>query len=48
MAEQKTVVITGSSGRLGTILRQAFGDRYGLRGIDRVPTPGVPDPWWPA
>lgn len=43
MAEQKTVVITGSSGRLGTILRQAFADRYRLRGIDRVATPGMPD-----
>ena len=36
-------MITGSSGRIGTILRQALADRYGLRGIDRVPTPGMPD-----
>ena len=43
MAEPKTVVITGSSGRIGTILRQAFAGRYQLRGIDRVPTPGAPD-----
>ena len=43
MAEQKTVVITGSSGRIGTILRRAFADRYRLRGLDRVPTPGAPD-----
>jgi nucleoside-diphosphate-sugar epimerase len=43
LAEQKTVVITGSTGRIGTILRQAFEGRYRLRGIDRVPTPGVPD-----
>ncbi len=40
--KQKTVVITGSSGRIGTILRQAFAGRYGLRSIDRVPTPGMP------
>jgi hypothetical protein len=43
LAEQKTVVITGSTGRIGTILRQAFEGRYRLRCIDRVPTPGVPD-----
>ena len=43
MAEPKTVVITGSSGRIGAILRQAFAGRYRLRGIDRVPTPGAPD-----
>jgi nucleoside-diphosphate-sugar epimerase len=38
----KTVVVTGSGGRLGVILRQAFAGRYELRGIDRVPTPGLP------
>ena len=38
-----TVVITGSSGRIGTILREALADRYRLCGIDRVPTPGMPD-----
>ena len=43
MAERKTIVITGSGGRLGAILWQAFASRYALRGIDRVPTPGVPD-----
>ena len=42
MAEQKTVVITGSSGRIGTIIRQALAGTYGLRGVDRVPTPGLP------
>jgi len=39
----KTVVITGSSGRIGTILRRAFARSYRLRCVDRVPTPGVPD-----
>jgi uronate dehydrogenase len=43
MAEQATVVVTGSSGRIGTILRQALAGRYRLRGVDRVPTPGMPD-----
>jgi uronate dehydrogenase len=36
-----TVVITGSGGRIGTLLRQALGGTYHLRGIDRVPTPGM-------
>lgn len=43
MAEQKTVVITGSGGRVGGILRRAFAGRYRLRGVDRAPTPGAPD-----
>jgi nucleoside-diphosphate-sugar epimerase len=43
LADPKTVVITGSSGRIGTIIRRAFADRYMLRSVDRVPTPGVPD-----
>jgi nucleoside-diphosphate-sugar epimerase len=42
LAEQGTVVVTGSSGRIGTILRQALAGKYRLRGIDRVPTPGMP------
>ena len=42
MAEQATVVITGSGGRIGAILRRALAGKYRLRGIDRVPTPGVP------
>jgi uronate dehydrogenase len=37
----KTVVVTGSGGRLGVILRQALAGTYSLRGIDRVPTPGM-------
>jgi uronate dehydrogenase len=43
VAQPKTVLITGSSGRIGTILRRAFAGRYTLRGIDRVPTPDMPD-----
>lgn len=43
MTEQKAVVITGSSGRIGTLLRQAFAGRYRVRSVDRVPTPGVRD-----
>lgn len=43
MAALKTVLITGSGGRIGTILRRAFADRYMLRGIDRAPTPGMAD-----
>jgi nucleoside-diphosphate-sugar epimerase len=38
-----TVVVTGSGGRIGSILRQALASTCRLRGIDRVPTPGMPD-----
>ncbi|HEX6211015.1 MAG TPA: NAD(P)-dependent oxidoreductase [Methylomirabilota bacterium] len=38
-----TVVVTGSGGRIGVILRQALAGAYALRGIDRVPTPGMPE-----
>jgi nucleoside-diphosphate-sugar epimerase len=38
----KAVVVTGSGGRIGTIVRQALAGRYDFRGIDRVPTPGLP------
>jgi uronate dehydrogenase len=38
-----TVVVTGSGGRIGVILRQALAGAYRLRGVDRVPTPGMPD-----
>jgi nucleoside-diphosphate-sugar epimerase len=37
----RTVVITGSGGRIGTILRQSLAGAYRLRGVDRVPTPGM-------
>lgn len=36
-----TVVVTGSGGRIGVILRQALAGKYSLRGVDRVPTPGL-------
>jgi len=36
-----TVLVTGSGGRIGVILRQALSGTYSLRGIDRVPTPGM-------
>jgi uronate dehydrogenase len=38
-----TVVVTGSGGRIGSILRQALAGTWRLRGIDRVPTPGMPE-----
>ena len=37
MADGKKVLVTGAGGRIGTILRAALGDKYDLRGIDRVP-----------
>jgi nucleoside-diphosphate-sugar epimerase len=43
LVDPRTVVITGSGGRIGTILRRAFADRYRLRSVDRVPTVGEPD-----
>jgi nucleoside-diphosphate-sugar epimerase len=39
----ETVVITGSGGRIGVLLRGALAPTYQLRGIDRVPTPGLAD-----
>ncbi len=36
-----SVVVTGSGGRIGVILRRALADKYSLRGVDRVPTPGM-------
>lgn len=41
MSEKKRVLITGLAGRIGTILKERLGDKYRLRGIDRVPTPGM-------
>jgi nucleoside-diphosphate-sugar epimerase len=37
----KTVLLTGSGGRIGLILRQALAGTYDLRGVDRVETPGM-------
>ena len=42
MAERDSVLITGSGGRIGSILRQALAGPYQVRGIDRVPSPGLP------
>ena len=39
----ETVVITGSGGRIGALLRGALAPSYQLRGIDRIPTPGLAD-----
>lgn len=38
----ETVLITGSGGRVGAILRDALAGTHRLRGVDRVPTPGMP------
>jgi hypothetical protein len=40
-AVPNTVVVTGSGGRIGAIVRQALAGTYELRGIDRVATPGL-------
>ena len=40
MSPNKKVLITGSAGRIGTVLRQALHDKYDLSGIDRAPVPG--------
>ena len=40
MAEKKKVIITGAGGRIGTVLRNALGDRYEFSGVDRVDVPG--------
>ena len=36
MADKKKVVITGSGGKIGSVLRGALGDKYEFSGIDRV------------
>jgi len=40
MADKKRVLITGSGGRIGTIIRKAFEAKYQMSGIDRVAVPG--------
>jgi NAD+ dependent glucose-6-phosphate dehydrogenase len=40
MPEKKKVLITGSGGKIGTVLRDALNDTYDLSGIDRVSVPG--------
>ncbi len=41
MAKLK-LLLTGSAGGVGTMFREAVGDRYDLVCLDRKPTPGVP------
>lgn len=45
MAYQKPerVLLTGSAGGIGTVLRRHLGARYRFRCLDRVPTVGEPD-----
>ena len=43
MAEQMKILITGAAGQVGTTLIKGLGDRYQLRGLDRVPVPGLED-----
>ncbi|MGH2543822.1 MAG: NAD-dependent epimerase/dehydratase family protein, partial [Ardenticatenaceae bacterium] len=40
MADKKKVLITGAGGRIGTLLRNALGEKYALSGTDRVPLSG--------
>jgi nucleoside-diphosphate-sugar epimerase len=40
---QKTILITGSAGGIGTVLRKRLSDRYIIRSLDRIPTPDVPE-----
>ena len=37
-----TVVVTGSGGRIGVLLRHALAKTYSLRGVDRASTPDMP------
>ncbi len=37
------VLITGSAGQIGSTLVKGLGDRHEIRGLDRVPTPGLDD-----
>ena len=39
MAERKRVLITGASGLIGTVLRDALADEYALSGVDLKPVP---------
>ena len=36
MSDKPKVLITGSGGRIGSIIRNALGDKYELSGVDRV------------
>lgn len=41
MSDKKKVLITGAAGSIGTVLFQTLGDRYDIKGTDRVPAPGI-------
>jgi len=41
MAAKQKVLITGAAGLIGGIVRQALAGKYDLRGLDRVPVPGL-------
>ena len=41
MADKKRVLITGSSGLIGGVLRRALRDAYDLSGVDMRPVPGL-------
>jgi nucleoside-diphosphate-sugar epimerase len=44
MAEPRTVLVTGSAGRIGrAVVRELKARGHSVRGFDRVPTPGVAD-----
>lgn len=40
---KRRILITGASGRIGTMLRRAFMDDYEIRCLDREPNPDDPD-----
>lgn len=41
MADKKRVLITGASGLIGSVLRDALSDTYELSGVDLNPVPGL-------
>ena len=41
MADQKRVLITGASGLIGGVLRDAFVEQYTLSGVDLRPASGL-------
>ena len=44
MAEARTVLVTGSAGRIGrAVVRELTARGHAVRGFDRVPTPGLAD-----
>ena len=44
MAEARTVLVTGSAGRIGrAVVRELAARGHAVRGFDRVPTPGLAD-----